>query len=306
MSFAGFTELLGHVRAARDPRRIAVVAADDPHSLEALRATADERVVEPILIGDAGEIHACLARLGERPDRFRIEDLADPDAAARRAVALIHAGEADLLMKGRIETARLMHVVVDRDSRLRTGRVMSHLAMLEIPTHHKLLAVTDVALNLAPDLEQKHEIILNAVEALAAIGIRRPKVAVMAAAEEVNPKHVDSVEAAELKRRHLAGRLPGCILEGPISYDLAIDREAVAAKRYASPVAADADLLVVPGLTAGNLLVKALMFSAGAEFAGFVVGARVPVVMTSRSSSARDKRMSIVLAAAAAREPAHA
>ncbi len=306
MSFADFSALLDHMRGRGRPRRVALVAADDNHALEALIDTADDGIVEPVLIGPADGIVARLADLGVRADRFRIEDVADPTAAARRAVALIHAGEAELLMKGRLETATLMKVVVDRDSRLRTSRVMSHVAVLEIPTYHKLLAVTDVALNLAPDLDHKIEITLNAVEALAAIGIRRPKVAVMAAAEEVNPKHLDSTDAAEIKRRAEAGAIPGCIVEGPISYDLALDREAVALKRYRSPVAADADLMVVPGLTAGNLMVKALMFSARAKFAGFVVGAGVPVVMTSRSSSAIDKRMSIVLAAAAARELVHA
>ncbi|TBW38994.1 bifunctional enoyl-CoA hydratase/phosphate acetyltransferase [Siculibacillus lacustris] len=305
MSFAHFSELLEHIRARRSPRRLAVVAADDPHALEAVLDAVRDGVVEPILIGDAAAIAILLRRLGERPDRFRIEDVADPTAAARRAVALVHVGEVDLLMKGRLETATLMHVVVDRSSRLRTARVMSHLAVLEIPTYHKLLAITDVALNLAPDVEQKHQITLNAVEALAAMGVVRPKVAVMAAAEELNPKHLDSLDAAELKRRSLAGDLPGCLVEGPISYDLAIDREAVTLKRYASPVAGDADLLVVPGLTAGNLLVKALMFSAGAKFAGLVLGAKVPVVMTSRSSTALDKQMSIVLAAAATRELVH-
>ena len=214
----------------------------------------------------------------------------------------MHAGEADFLMKGHIETADLMRVIVDRASKLRTGRIMSHLALVQIPSYHKLLAITDVALNTVPSFADKRQILENALEALAAMGIERPKVAVMAAAEHLNPKLSESVDAAEFKRLWLAGELAGCILEGPISYDLAIDRAAAAIKQYDSPVAGDADLMLVPTLVAGNLMVKALIFSAGAGFGGIIVGAKVPVVVTSRSAPASDRHLSIVLAAAACRE----
>ena len=303
---AKFSQLVARLRERKCGRRVAVIAADDAHTLQAVLLAVREGVVSPVLIGDAAWITAWLAENGADAETLRIIDIADPIAAARAAVDLVHAGKVEVLMKGRIETATLMKVIVDRKSELRTGRIMSHLAVLEIPSYHKLLAVTDVALNTSPDLAQKRQIIENAVAALSAMGIGNPKVAVMAAAEQVNPKLIESVDAAALKRLNQAGEITGCIVEGPISYDLAIDRQAVAIKRYRSPVAADADLMVVPNLVAGNLMIKALMFSAGAGFAGFIVGAKVPVVVTSRSSPAADKHMSIVLAAAACSEFADA
>jgi len=301
-----FSQLVTRLRERKGGRRVAVIAADDAHTLEAVLLAVEEGVVTPVLIGNASWIAAYLAERGANAAALRIIDIADPIAAARTAVDLVHAGKVDVLMKGRIETATLMKVIVDRKSELRTGRIMSHLAFLEIPSYHKLLAITDVALNTSPDLAQKRQIIENAVVALSAMGIDNPKVAVMASAEHINPKLIESVDAADLKRLNQTGEIAGCIVEGPISYDLAIDREAVAIKRYRSPVAADSDLMVVPNLVAGNLMVKALMFSAGAKFAGFIVGAKVPVIVTSRSSPAADKHMSIVLAAAACPEFADA
>jgi phosphate butyryltransferase len=304
MSPATFSQLVERLRESKRSRRVAVVAADDDHTLEAVRLAVREGVVTPILIGDADWIGSWLAGRGINVAGLRIVDALDPLDAAAQAVALVRAGDAEVLMKGRIETAALMKVVLDRTSEIRTERIMSHFAVLEVPSYHKLLAVTDVALNLSPDLGQKRQIIENAVAALAAIGIANPKVAVMAAAEQLNPKLVESVDAAELKRLNQVGEITGCVIEGPISYDLAIDREAVAIKRYESPVAADADLMVVPNLVSGNLMIKALMVSAGAKFAGCIVGAKVPIVVTSRAAPAADKHISIMVAAAACPEPA--
>ncbi|MDR3539167.1 MAG: bifunctional enoyl-CoA hydratase/phosphate acetyltransferase [Acetobacteraceae bacterium] len=303
---SSFSQLVARSRERKGGRRVAVIAADDAHTLEAVQLAVEEGGITPVLIGNASRIAAFLAGRGVDAEALRIIDIPDPVAAARAAVGLVHAGKVEALMKGRIETATMMKVIVDKTSDLRTGRIMSHLAMLEIPSYHKLLAITDVALNTSPDVAHKRQIIENAVAALSAMGIDNPKVAVMASAEQINPKLIESVDAAELKRLNQAGEITGCIVEGPISYDLAIDREAVAIKRYRSPVAADADLMVVPNLVAGNLLVKALIFSARAKFAGFIVGAKVPIVVTSRSSPTTDKYMSMVLAAAACPEFADA
>lgn len=212
---------------------------------------------------------------------------------------MIHAGEADFIMKGLIETATLMRVIVSKESNLRTGQIMSHLGFLEVPTYHKLMAITDSALNTYPTLEQKRQIIENAVAVMNRMGISQPMVAVLAAAEEVNPKLAESAEAHELKLMNQSGAISGCIVEGPISYYLAVDKEAAAIKNYHSPVAGDADLLVAPNLTAGNLLIKALAFSARAKLAGFIVGAKIPIVLTSRSSTTEDKYLSVVPSAAA-------
>lgn len=299
MSLANFDQLIVNLRAQKSLKRVAVVAADDKHTLEALILAQKDGVVLPILIGDGIMISRYLEELD-----FPIEDAiiiqADShEAAAQKAVSMIHDGEADFIMKGRLDTAVLMKVIVSKESNLRTGRIMSHLAFLEIPTYHKLLAVSDIALNTTPDLAQKRQIIENAVVALQKMGIAKPKVAVMAAAEEINPKLAESVEANELKQMNLAGELSGCVIEGPISYDLAVDKEAVAIKRFNSEVAGDTDLMVMPNIAAGNLMLKALVFSGGAKSAGFVVGAKVPVVLTSRASTTQDKYMSVVLAAAA-------
>lgn len=299
MGLTSFAELITKLKEKKSPKRVAVVAADDKHTLEALIMAQKDGVVAPILIGDAAMITSYLTELDFPIQDAIIVDAASHDEAAHRAVEMIHAGEADFIMKGRLETAALMKIIVNKDSNLRTGRIMSHIAFLEIPTYHKLLAVTDIALNPIPNLAQKRQIIDNAIIALEKMGITDPKVAVMAAAEEVNLKLSDSVEASELKQMNLSGELKGCIVEGPISYDLAMDKEAADIKRYNSPVAGDTDLMVVPNITAGNLMLKALVFSGGAKSAGFIVGAKVPVVLTSRSSSTEDKYMSVVLAASA-------
>ena len=299
MSLANFEQLITGLKARKTVKRVAVVAAEDKHTLEALILAQRDGVVLPVLIGDGAVISRYLEELDFPLEEAFIVQADSSEDAARRAVAMIHDGEADFIMKGRIETAALMKVIVSKDSNLRTGRIMSHLAFLEIPTYHKLLAVSDVALNTTPDLAQKRQIIDNAVIALKKMGIEKPKVAVMAAAEEINPKLAESVEANELKQMNLAGEIVDCIIEGPISYDLAMDKEAVAIKRFNSEVAGDTDLMVMPNLSAGNLMLKALVFSGGAKSAGIIVGAKVPVVLTSRSSTTQDKYMSVVLAAAA-------
>ena len=299
MSLVNFEQLIVALKTQKAPKRVAVVAAEDKHTLEALIMAQRDSVVMPILIGDSSLISCYLGELGFPLEDACIIEAATHEEAARRAVAMIHDGEADFLMKGRLDTAALMKVIVSKESNLRTGRIMSHLAFLEIPTYHKLLVVSDVALNTTPDLAQKRQLIENAVIALKKMGIEKPKVAVMAAAEEINPKLIESIDAHELKQLNLAGELKDCIVEGPISYDLAIDKEAVSIKRFNSQVAGDTDLMIMPSLAAGNLMLKALVFSGGAKSAGFIVGAKVPVVLTSRSSTTQDKYMSVVLAAAA-------
>ncbi len=298
MSIANFAQLVQRLKE-NAPKRVAVVAAEDKHTLEALLLAYQNGIATPILIGNAPVISAYLEEVGFPADAAFVVQAGSHEEAAQKAVAMIHDGEADFIMKGLLETATLMKIIVSKESNLRTGRVMSHLAFLEVPTYHKLLAVTDVALNTTPDLAQKRQILENAVLTMRNMGIDKPKVAVMAAAEEVNPKLSESVDAYELKQLNLAGEITGCVVEGPLSYDLAIDKEAVAIKRFNSEVAGDTDLMLVPNLVAGNLLIKALTFSGGAKAAGFIVGAKVPVVLTSRSSTVEDKYMSVVLAAAA-------
>jgi phosphate butyryltransferase len=209
--------------------------------------------------------------------------------------------KADLIMKGKIQTADLLRAVVDKERGLRTGSVMSHIAIHEVPSYHKLLAVTDGGMMMYPKLEEKKQIIENAVKTFIAMGYENPKVAVLAAVENVNPKMPETVEADALKMMNVKGEIKNCIIEGPISYDLTMSKESAEIKGFNSPVTGEVDILVVPNITAGNLLGKALIYSAGAKMAGFIVGAKVPIVLTSRGATAEEKYLSLVISASAAK-----
>ena len=298
MVFHNFEELINSVQGNPSSKVVAVVAADDGHTLEAVFRAKKNRIATPILVGDRTKILEELKKLGEDPTETVIVDVPDDQAAAYEAVSLVHQGKADFLMKGKIQTADMLHAVVDKEKGLRTGRVMSMMVLHELPGYHKLLTVTDGGMMMYPDLEEKKQIIQNAVGVYHAMGIKQPKVAVLAAVEVANPKMPEAVDAAALKQMNLDGEITGCIVEGPISYDLAMSRESAEIKGYESPIVGDADILVVPNITVGNILGKALVVSAGAKMAGFVVGAQVPIVLTSRGSSSEDKYLSLVLSAA--------
>ena len=280
-------------------RRLGVAAAHDAHTLQAVARAAGDGLIEPVLIGRAEEIRALWAREAGALPLPAVIPVEEDAACAQAAVSMARGGEVDCIMKGRLETATLMREVVARDTGIRTGSVLSIVAMMESPYYYKLFAVTDVGLLTYPTLEQKKGIIQNAVGLFRALGAEEPKVAVLAAVERENPKIPESVDAARLKQMQLDGLLGHCIVEGPISYDLCMDREAAAIKGYQSPVAGDPDILVVPDIASGNLLSKALTCTGGAHTCGTVCGAAVPIVITSRSAPAEDKYMSIILAAAA-------
>ena len=220
--------------------------------------------------------------------------------AALFAVKLARSGAADILMKGRLHTAELMRIVVDRADGLRAEKIISHITFLELPTYHKLLAITDSAIVLFPHLEEKQAILENAVRFMRNMGYQQPNAAVMAAVETVDPRLRDTVDATQLKRLNQEGIITDCVVEGPISYDLAMSRESARIKRYHSPVTGEVDVMLVPDMTAGNLMAKSLVYSGGAKMAGVIVGAAAPIVLTSRGSSADEKFYSLVLAASAA------
>lgn len=302
MVFNTFQQLIDKVRASGGDRRtVAVAAAHDEHTLEAVCLSARMGIATPLLIGEARRIEEMLRALGEKPGAFEILDAATPSDAAVEAAAQVGAGRAHFVMKGRIDTPALMRALLDAKSGMRTGRLMSHICVLQIPNRHKLTVLTDIALNIKPDLEQKQVILENAVQAMADMGFDPPKVAVLAASEAVNPKMPETLDAVELKKRNQEGALAGCLMEGPLSYDLAMSRESAAIKGLESPVCGEADLLLAPDIAAGNILAKALIYSAGAHRAGIVVGARVPVVLPSRAAEAQDKYLPLVLAASASR-----
>ena len=255
-----------------------------------------EGSVAPILIGNGEDLKTRATAWGL--ENARIIDAENDQDAVNKAVALIREGEGDILLKGLVDTAVIMRAVVSKENGLCARGVLSHLTLTQIPTYHKLLGVTDCALLTYPTLEQKKAAIINSVEFLAALGIETPKVAVLAAVEKVNPKMPETVDADALKQWGLSGEAGDCLIEGPISYDLAMRPGAAAIKGFNSPVAGDPDLLCVPNLTVGNVLIKALTCSAKAVSAGLILGAKVPVIVTSRSSSVATKAMSIRMAAA--------
>ena len=297
MEIKSFKELAAAAAAMPNKTVVAVVEAHDLHTLEAVIEAKKEKIIEATLIGNEEKIREILTSEGADPAEYTIIATEGLEESLKTAVDCINSGKANAIMKGKLETGQFMKAVVKKENGLLAGGLLSLIGLYEHPNYHKLLAVTDQGLNTYPDLNGKKNLIQNAVKLLHSIGIENPKVAVLAAVEKVNPKMPESVDGAELKKMNQEGEITGCIVEGPISFDLAVKQGAAAIKGYESPVAGDADLLVVPDIAAGNILVKCMTDYAGAMTAGTIVGAKVPVIVTSRSAEASDKFYSIALAA---------
>lgn len=299
MEYKSFDDLIKKVQNLDSKKKVAVVSAQDEHTLEAVFKAKKDNIVEPILIGNKKKIIEILSRLHESVLEESIINVESDSEAAEKAVELINENKADFIMKGKIQTADLLRAVVNKENGLRTGKVMSHIVIHEIPTYHKLLAVTDGGMMMYPSLDEKKQIIENAVSTFLALGYENPKVAVLAAVETVNPKMQESVDADLLKKMNIKGEIKNCIVEGPISYDLTMSKKSASIKGFVSPVTGEADIIVVPNITVGNILGKSLVYSAGAKMAGFIVGAKVPIVLTSRGSTSEEKYLSLALSASA-------
>lgn len=299
MEYKSFDDLIKKVQNLDSMKKVAVVSAQDEHTLEAVFKAKKDNIVEPILIGNKKKIIEILSRLHESVLEESIINVESDSEAAEKAVELINENKADFIMKGKIQTADLLRAVVNKENGLRTGKVMSHIVIHEIPTYHKLLAVTDGGMMMYPSLDEKKQILENAVSTFLALGYENPKVAVLAAVETVNPKMQESVDADMLKKLNIKGEIKNCIVEGPISYDLTMSKESASIKGFVSPVTGEADIIVVPNITVGNILGKSLVYSAGAKMAGFIVGAKVPIVLTSRGSTSEEKYLSLALSASA-------
>jgi phosphate butyryltransferase len=302
MEYKNFEELVKKAQSLPKQKRGIVAGAEDDHVLEAVFEARAKGIAFPLLAGDAKKITERVKALGFDADACKIVDVPSGENPAQRAVEVIAAGEADFLIKGRLETKDLLKPVVDRKNNLHLDRpdgkgLMSHLAFFQIPGEHKLIAITDGGMVVYPDLEMKKGIILNAVETLKNMGYEMPKVAVLCAVETLNEKITETVDANALAEANKRGEIPGCIVEGPISYDIAARADIAKLKGYESPNCGNFDVLVTPNLTAGNLLGKSLIISAHAEMAGIVVGAKIPIVVTSRGASASEKFHSIALCA---------
>jgi len=281
----------------RAPVVTAVAHPCDPSSLAAVLEAARAGIIAPILVGPAERIRRVAKELGLDLGACAIEDAPHSHAAAARAVELVRAGRADLLMKGSLHTDELMAEVVKRDTGLRTGRRVSHAFLMDVPAYHKPLAITDAAVNIFPTLDDKRDIVQNTVDLMRGLGVERPKVAILSAIETVTSRIPSTIDAAALCKMAERGQIEGAILDGPLAFDNAISAEAARVKGIASPVAGDPDVLVVPDLEAGNMLAKNLTLLARADAAGIVLGARVPIILTSRADNERARMASCAVAA---------
>jgi phosphate acetyltransferase len=282
--------------AALPPIKMGVVHPCDAPSLAGALAARDLGLISPVLIGPRSKIEAVAMAAGLSLAGIEIIDAPHSHAAAETAVALARHCKLDALKKGSLHTGELMEAVVDKQHGLRTDRRMSHVFVLDVKTYPKPLLVTDAAINIAPTLDEKRDIVRNAVDLAHALGIVRPKVALLSAVEEVEAKIPSTIDAAALCKMADRGQIMGADLDGPLAFDNAISPEAARTKGIRSVVAGDADILVAPELDAGNILAKQLVFLGGAETAGLALGARVPIVLTSRADDVKARAASCALA----------
>ena len=288
-------------RAAGPALPVAVAHPCDAASLGAAVEGSQAGLIIPILVGPAAKIHAAAEAAGLDITGFRLIDEPHSHAAAARAVALVRAGEAALLMKGSLHTDELMRAVIAHDTGLRTERRLSHVYVMDVPSYPRALLLTDAAVSVTPTLEEKRDIVQNAIDLAHVMGIACPRVAILAAVEMINPAMPSTLDAAALCKMADRGQITGGLLDGPLAFDNAVSPEAARQKSIVSQVAGRADILVVPDLEAGNMLAKQLSFLAGADAAGVVVGARVPIILTSRADSARTRIASCAVAVLMAR-----
>ncbi|MFY0660887.1 MAG: bifunctional enoyl-CoA hydratase/phosphate acetyltransferase [Shimia sp.] len=282
--------------APLDPIATAVVHPCDAASLIGALEARDKTLITPILVGPEDRIKAVAAEEGLNIDGLEIIDAKHSHASAQAAVRLVREGKAQALMKGALHTDEVMSAVVDKVTGLRTERRMSHVFVLDVPTYPKPLLITDAAINIFPDLMVKADIVQNSIELAHAIGVEEPKVAILSALETIYPKIPSTVEAAALCKMADRGQITGGVLDGPLAFDNAISRKAADAKGIKSPVPGEADILVAPDLEAGNMIAKQLMYLAGADSAGLVLGARVPIMLTSRADGTLSRLVSAALA----------
>ncbi|MBT1450074.1 bifunctional enoyl-CoA hydratase/phosphate acetyltransferase [Glaciecola sp. XM2] len=278
------------------PIKVAVVHPCDELSLMGAIEAKNKGVIEPILIGPKDKIEAVARECGCALDGIEILDVAHSHAAAEAAVKRVRDKKVQALMKGKLHTDELMQAVVNKVHGIRTERRMSHIFALDVPTYHKPLFVTDAAINISPDLNTKRDIVQNAIDLLHALGIEMPKVGILAAVETVNAKMASTLDAAALCKMADRKQITGGLLDGPLAFDNAISKAAAATKELESDVAGDVDIMLAPDLEAGNMIAKQLIYLAGAESAGIVLGASVPIILTSRADGILSRLASCVLA----------
>ncbi|MFA6942029.1 MAG: phosphate butyryltransferase [Clostridiaceae bacterium] len=278
-------------------KKVAVACAEDKPVLEAIKAAKEKNIADAILIGDREKILKILDELNMKEQDYQIVDEKNPKTASLKAVELVSSKKADMLMKGLIDTASFLRAVLDKEIGLRTGKLMSHVAVFETEKFDRLLFITDAAFNIAPDINAKVDILNNSVLMARAIGIDEPKVAPICAVEVVNPNMQATIDAAILTKMNDRGQIKNCIVDGPLALDNALSQEAAAHKNIKSEVAGKADIFLMPNIEAGNVFYKALTYASNCRNGGIVVGTAAPVILTSRADSFESKLNSIALAA---------
>ncbi len=289
---------LVEIAKQKKTRKIAVAAAGDQDILEAIRNARKEGIIEPILVGEKLKIQEIAKKIKFDISGIRLIDEEDKYKASQKAVKLVKDGEAEILMKGLVNTGMLLKAVLNKEVGLRKGVTLSHVALFETPFYHKLLGVTDAAMNVDPDLENKIEIIKNAVEVFHRLENPNPKVAIVGSVETINPRMEATMHAATISMMNYRKQIKGCIIDGPLAIDNAVSKKSSELKGITSDVAGDVDIILAPDIDGANILYKSLNFLGGATCAAIVMGATVPVVLTSRADSEKSKFLSIALAAA--------
>jgi phosphate butyryltransferase len=292
---------LKNIVAGGPVKKMVLAAAQDQHSLGAVIRAFQDHIIEPILIGDKEGIQNICEENNYNISGVRIIHEPDMDKAVEMSVRMVSKKEADILMKGKVGTSTLLKCVLNKEWGLRTGNLLSHFALFEVETYPKVIAVTDVAMNIAPNLQDKIAIINNSVSCLIKLGYIMPKVAILGAVEMVNENMEATLHAALLSKMNQRDQIRNCIIDGPLAFDNAVSLESAQFKGIRSEVAGDTDLLLMPDIEVGNVLYKSLVFFAKAKVAAVILGARVPIVLTSRSDSEQAKYDSILLSAAASK-----
>jgi phosphate butyryltransferase len=293
-SLIGLAKLIGQVRG---PKRVAVAAAEDDHVLEAVQNARLEGMIQPILFGNEDKIRAVAEELGIDASKLEIHATSSHAESAEQAVKAVSEKRADILMKGIADTATVLRAVLNKDFGLRTGKLLSHVLAFDAPgKFEKLFLMSDGAMNIEPDLKAKIEIVQNAVSVAHAIGLEKPNVAMLAAIEVVNPEMSTAVDDAIISKMGDRGQIKGAVIDGPLALDNAVSVESAQIKGINSPVAGHADVLIVDNIDVGNVFYKTLVYFAGSQVAGVIMGATAPIVLTSRADSAEAKFNSLALA----------
>jgi phosphate butyryltransferase len=300
MMLTKLSQLRDQLDNEHKPRKLVLAASEDAHSLGAVIHASEQKIIRPVLVGNKEKTFGMAEILELDIGKYDFIEASSPLEAVTLSVKMVHDGKADVLMKGKVGTSDMLSCVLNKEYGLRAGKLLSHFAYFEVETYHKLIAVTDVAMNIAPNLTEKISILNNAVTVMNQLGIERPKVAVLGAVEKVQTNMDATLDAALLSKMNQREQIKNCIVDGPLAFDNAVSSESAKHKEIKSEVAGDTDLLLMPDIEVGNVLYKTLVFFARAKVASMIVGASAPIVLTSRSDSEQAKFDSILLAAVTA------